>query len=420
MAAKDVRVRRVEIVRKEIDYGHKTAGAEIVAAMAAIRGADFRLPLAPEHVSVEIEGVPAAVPNALRRVLKDEALGSCLTFDVDSFGREETTDPFMADEDFVLTRIRMIPLSPQVSHSTMKALRFGLYAVNDTKETMLVYSGDLEITQGKLSEPLFNPTHEIAFLQPGCSLRIDDIYISEGYGRADAAYTVMCRAVSRPLDLEEHPPTKYVPGTAIESLDTLINKSRKGEDVAQPPPEKISYPDSVDLCSGFVESSFVANPRRHLVSAILPAAPAGGKSSAAILLRACGVILERLRYVQSVLDEARGAALRQTGPATTHREANAYFYTAPDASSGTPRIKGVLGVSNETDTIGNLLARAIYETKPDIGYVGYTCIDHEREMVLTVVHAVSDPGEIEQIVTTAIKHSHDVFSKIQQAIRDQV
>jgi DNA-directed RNA polymerase subunit L len=390
MDTSSVKVHRVDITREEIDLEHKTAGAEVAAALAEVvglaspgRGAGFRLPMAKEKLTVELHGVPAAVANALRRTLKDELRGRCLTFDGGDLDREASTDPFMADDDFVRTRVRMIRLRPQISEVVVKGLRFALDAENKTATVMSVYSGDLVIVEGSLTEPLFNPTYEIASLQPGKTLRINNIRIAEGFGNQDAAFMVAVRGVSRPLDIAKlsHAET-HVPGGGATQQ------------------------------SGYAVSSLVANARKHLVTAILPAVPAGRGATAMVILDACGLIMKRLRYIQGVLEGARIRAAQRAG-ASTHRSANAFFLVTPDG----PNTKGVLGVRNETDTIGNLIARSVYELMPDIGFVAYTCVPHEKMMRLTVSHAVSEPSEIELIVTRAVKHAYAIFSQIQQGVR---
>ena len=369
-----VQVLNVRVDRNEIDYGHH----DIVEALAAIAGRSFRLPLAKEKVTVELGGVPTAVANALRRAVKDEIRGQCLTFDAEEFDRESTTDPFM-EEDFVRTRIRMMPLCPQISETLVSGLRFALNAVNDTSKVMTVYSGDLKVTSSDTpTEPLFNPTHELAFLQPGRTLHISNIHLTEGFGYQDAAYTVGVRAAIRPLDLEEVPrsETHAAGGSAAER-------------------------------SGFVESSLVANPRRHEVTVTFPAVPAKSRASITVLVDTCGVIMRRLRYIQGVLETA------QAGTGTIHRSTNAYFLITPDDL----RTKGVLGIRDETDTIGNLVSRSVYELMPDISYVGYTCIPHERMMKLTVAHAVSEPADIGKIIARAVDHAYGVFYQIQRGIK---
>ncbi|GFR90049.1 BA71V-H359L (J1L) [Elysia marginata] len=385
-----VKVRHIEITRENIDYGHKTAGAEVKAALAELMPGAEDLPLAKERIAIELEGVPTAVANALRRVFAGELRGHCLTFDGGDLDREATTDPFMADEDFIRTRLRMIPLRPQISETLVRDLRFTLDAKNHTDGVMAVYSGDLIIDKGSLSAPLFNPTHEIASLQPGRTLRIRNIRLTEGFGNQDAAFAVGARTSIRPLDLEE------VPRKATHAEGGLYAKQ-----------------------SGFVQSSLVANPRRHLVTAYIPAVPAGGSFAATVVVDACGEIMKRLRYIQGVLESARARVTALSGQhtgASTYRAANAYFLETPEGV----RTKGVLGIRNETDTIGNLLTRSVYELMPDIAFVGYTCVPHEKMMKLTVCHAVSEPGEIEPIVTRAVKHAYGIFSKIQQEVRAKV
>jgi len=387
-----VQVLQISVTREEIDYNHPSAGAEITEALEAVVKSSapagqqpratkgFRLPLAKEKVSLELSGVPTAVANALRRAVKDEIRGHCLTFDHDGFDREASTDPFMED-DFVRTRIRMIPLSPQIPETLVKNLRFALYAANPTDRVMHVYSGDLCVTAGSLTaEPLFNPTHEIAVLQPGRTLRITDIRLAEGYGTQDAAFVVGVRAVSRPLDLDEAPreETHVCGGKAVEQ-------------------------------SGFLESSLVSNPRRHRVCVTFPAVPSGGRVSLTVLVDTCDAIMRRLRFIQQVLEAAQTRAAAESSAS----RAAAYFLVTPDGF----RTKGVLSVRNETDTIGHLLARSIYELMPDIGYVGYTCIPHEKTMRLTVAHVVSEPSEIEPIVTRAVCHAYGIFTQIQRGIK---
>lgn len=393
-----VEVVRVGVTREEIGYDHETAGAEISAALATIvagRGgggggggaggrAPYRLPLAKEHLAVELAGVPTAVANALRRTLLDELRGRCLTYGPGDFVREASTDPFMVDDDFTRTRIRLIRLRPQISDAVVKDLRFAIDAENTGDTVISVYAGDMVVTQGSFSEPLFNPLYEIASLQPGRTLRINNIRIAEGYGYQDAVFSVACLACTRPLDLPEHPRAEtHTPGGCATQE------------------------------SGYTVSSSVANPRRHLITAFIPAVTAGSGGTALVLIEACAVIMQRLRYIKGVLEAARGRPGRGDG-SSTHHSARAFFLVTPDDED---RTKGVLGVRGETHTIGNLLSRSVSELMPDIGFAAYTCIPHEKMMRLTVRHAVSDPSEIGAIVARAVDHAYAVFGKIQQGIR---
>jgi hypothetical protein len=374
-------VRKVTITREELDFDHPTAGREIAEALAElvpdIVGV-YRPPLAREIVNVELQGVPTAFANAFRRVLKDELKGRCLSFEIEDFDHELTTDPFMYDADYVRTRVRMIPLRPQISKSIVETLRFSLDVANDSDTVLTVFAGDLAVTAGVLSAPLFNPTHELAFLQPGRELRIENIRIVEGYGNRDAAFIVAVRAAAVPLDLPECDPKE----THAKDAPTAQQ-------------------------SGFKVSSLVANPRRHRITASLPAVPAGGDASATVLLDVCANIIQRLRYIRDVLEEGGG-----DGTATYH-SVNAYFVI----TTGGKNTKGVLSVRNETDTIGVLLARSIYELMPDIGFVAQTCIPHEKMMRLTVCHSVAETSEIGDIIVGAIDFARATFEQIRDEIR---
>lgn len=384
----DAKKVKIQIIRDEMDFKHKTAGKELTEAVKELMPFNNHggLPLARENIIMEIDGVPTAVVNALRRTIHDELKGKCLTFDKNDFGRKETTDPFMADEDFIRTRIRMIPLRPQISESLIKNLKFNLDAQNQTSNTISVYSGDLTLGKGcKLSEPIFNPTHEIASLQPGKTLHIKNIHIVEGYGNQDAAFIVAHRAASIPLDIKEHP------------------KEDTHKDTGE-----------IALQSGYVESSLVANPRSHRLTACISAVPKGSNDTITVLIDACGYIMKRLRYIQGILENSR-VGIESNQSAKSYRSANAYLIITPDTTFSN-RIKGVLVVKNETDTIGNLITRSIYEIMPDIGYVGYSCIPHKKMMELTVSHSVAEPEEIEPIITKAVKHAYGIISKIQKQI----
>ncbi len=369
-----VTVARVRVERLEVDVDPPTAGAEVRRALAAVAGAPgYRPPLAPERVTLEIAGVPAAVPNALRRAAKEEVLGRCLTFDP---GRLETTDPFMTDAGYVLTRVRMVPLRPQISEGIVKGLRLALDVSNATGAAMSVYAGDLTVVAGELDGPLFNPTHELAFLQPGRVLRISDIRIAEGYGSQDAAFAMGVRAVARPLDLPEAPRAEtHAEGGA-----------RAGQ-------------------SGFLVSALEAAPRRHELSVVYPAAPPGGRAALTALVDVCASLVERLHFVRRVLEGG--------GEGASRRHANASYIVTP----GEDRMEAVLSVRGENDTIGCLLARYVCELKPDISYAAYRCIPHEKEMRLVVAHPVPEPKDLEPIISAAVARALDVLGQIQRGIR---
>ena len=83
------------------------------------------------------------------------------------------------------------------------------------------------------------------------------------------------------------------------------------------------------------------------------------------------------------------------------------------------KTKGVLSVRDETYTIGSVVARYVFELEPGIAFVSAVVVPHEKMLRITVSHAVSDPGEIGEILIRAVKHSYAVFGKIQKGVREK-
>lgn len=363
---------RVE--RQDIDYDN----AEVAEALAAVTaGRLARLPLAPERFTVELAGVPTAVANALRRTAAGELPGARLTFDHADF-RLETTDPFMSEFEFVRRRLQNIPLRPQISEDVVHGLRYSLHAENPSGAVAIVYAGDL-VPGGDPPPPIFNPTHEIAFLQPGCSLWIENIRLERGYARAGAGFLTACRAALRPLDVAE------IPRSATHGADG----------------------DAQEL-SGYAESSQVADPRRHAVSATVPAVPAGSGLAAATAVAACEHLVRRLGAVRKFLDDVAAA-----GPdVATYQAGGATWRVTLEGD----RVKATLGFEG-THTLGNLLARLAYEDSPGLSFAGYNIVDHEGRVDLTLADRVAEPGELAALARRAADRGADVFAQIAREIR---
>ena len=362
-SAEAVEVVSVKIQRQVIDAAEELRELTGLAAMPFISVA----------VAVEISGVPTAMANALRRVLCDEMRGRCLIV-----GKPPSTtgtdDPHIIDE-FVMNRVAMIALRARIPEDVARTVRFAVDVRNATASVMTVWSGDLKVTAGSLSEPIFDPTYEVITLQPGRVFRAEDIRVEEGYGRDFAGFQVCVRTAARPLDLAEaaRKDTHEAGGAAVDK-------------------------------SGFAESSLVANPRRHLVTATLPVVPMAAvvDDVKTVLGDACRNLKERLRLAQSALEgeSAAGGSAASGGSTFTLIELEA------DLAEGILRIKG------ETHTIGNLLARMILETTPDVSNVSYRCAAHESDMKLTVRHT----DDVAGVVLRGIRAAHAMVDAIQRGI----
>lgn len=370
----------INIRRDDIDY----TIPEIAAAIDKLMGIKkFKLPLAAEYVEAILDNVDVSVFNALRRTLCDEMIGHCLTFDHNDFIFDILTDYFMADEDFVRGRLRNIKLIPHLSKEMIKTLRFSLNVHNTTDEVKVVYAKDLIVTGGKLTHSIFNPTHELAFIQPGKTLHIQNIHIESGKGFNDAVFNNSCRNAGKPLDIEEHP-----------------DEEIRGED------------GKYRVASGFKRSTLVSNPKKFRLNFYIPATLDNkGKTSLMVMIDACNNIMSRLQYIQRNIEESQTDS-QMTDVIT--------FINTEVVISGTVMQKYIVNIKNETDTIGGLLARTILDMVPDISECVYSCIDHEKTMSLTIRNVVSDPVELEHLVIKATKHNISIFTALKKDIQKRI
>ena len=233
---------RVVTQRVVIDAEHKEV-AEAALELFGPDGLERVFPLAPVQLRLELRGVPTAVAHALQRVMTDELRGHRLEIGPGGFKLGESTDLFMS-EHFVRSRLQLVPLRPQISEALLKEARFQLRVDNPGFSVKTVYAGDLVATGAPIAEPLFNPSFELGFLQPGRTLVVEDIGVGVGTGSQHASYNVAVRGAIKHLDLEELPREEtHAKGGKAAAL------------------------------SGYRESSLVANPRHHLVSVVIPATP---------------------------------------------------------------------------------------------------------------------------------------------------
>lgn len=331
-----------------------------------------RLPLAESHVEIELKGVPTAVVNALRRVVTDEMPGRALQVPVDGFDAEATTEVFMLPQ-FVNQRIALLPLRPQIPADVVARLRLRLDVSNRGTSLLTVYAGDLEVVEGPMPEPLFNPTFALCTLQPGKRIVIRDIHISTGYGRDNGAYIVARRAAFRHLDIPQY-----------ETKDT-----HDADGVAAD-------------WSGYKVSSLVADPRHHVMTATLPATTANPAEARAVFADACANVRERLRLLASTVERRSDTPVESTGRGVQ--------YTVVQLEAGL--VEGILQVPGETHTIGELLRRAVFDLTPDIANVSYTLVGHENRMNFTLRHT----EDVTRILLGAIRHSIATFEAIQRGI----
>lgn len=332
---------------------------EVLEAFGELFGAHEGPTLASADVKLILENLPTPVANALRRELCDEMIGYHLDFQKFSL---ETTEVYMLPQ-FVRTKINTIPLNSSIQDWSQ--YQFSLDITNTTTSTIYVYSGDLAIEESPGDNMIpFEPFSMICSLEAGKRLKIDSIYVDQGRGIEHGSFSNMSAVTSTPLDLERRP--------VAETHD------RGGA--------------SVDK-SEYVESCLVANPQKHLITGTIPACGKNARSVAQIILsNACNEIVDRLQVAAAAMEK------NHQGPAS---------FTLRPPEYGTGLEEGKLMIPNETHTIGNLLNRAIYDTKPDIANVNYTV--GRSHMTLTVQN---DSGTVLKLVLDAINDCIKLFNRL--------
>ena len=368
MSSDQVNLSNLTISSSLINYQNKA----ISSVIEKVYGKSIVLPVNSETLTMELKGVSTVVPHAIQRVGMDEIDGYCLKVNEQTY---HTTDPFMV-EHFTGNRIQQIPLILGLTDEEIDGVVFSLHIENPHYSVSPVYSGHLKLVSGNLKRPIFNPTFELAMLQPGRCLNIEEIKIERGVGRDHAAFAVGIRGYTKPLDVKMDPNDK---------LTKYSDESLRNGDADR---------------SGYLAKSLNSDPKHHLVGIVFPAVlssqPKGQQSKIALKL-VCANIITRLEFVKQLL-EAKD----------DHNENLLIIST----EAGT---KINIMIKNETHTIGNLIKRYAYEVYPDISYAGHTCVPHEEELKIYLVF--SKPIEdARKITIDAINKCCKVFEKISSDI----
>jgi hypothetical protein len=333
------------------------------------------LPLAVCRIDIEIKGVPTAVVNAIRRTAIDEVLGYALKIPADGFDVKLTTERFMTQQ-FLNTNINAIRLKTQIPTDVISTLRLGLDIENTGVKTKKVYSGDLYAIAGKLPADLYNPTIQIATVEPGMRLVINGIYISSGYGRDNANYNVACCARYSHLDLETYTPEELnLPGgIAVESCDYKL-------------------------------PSIITNPQHHLLTMVLPAVGRDTSVIHGVLSDVCLTIKEKFKLIAvSVRDDSASRG----GIKLTVKQ-------LLDGSN-----EGILQIPGESYTVGELLRRTVFDIDEAANGVEsglnivYKVITRENMLSIKIIHPSQ---EIHEIITDAVEKIISTFDNIQQGVK---
>jgi DNA-directed RNA polymerase subunit L len=160
--------------------------------------------LKPESCEFELHNVSLAIANGIRRAIISETKTRALTMLSDDF---HTNDVFVKLPDFIISRIRCIPVKQSVSLNAV----YKLSVTNNTADMMDVKTSHL--TGGPSN--MFDETITILKLNPGKYVTIDKITIDEGYGYNFAGYSTAYGATCIPLDVI---PYNMYTGEGVKSM----------------------------------------------------------------------------------------------------------------------------------------------------------------------------------------------------------
>jgi hypothetical protein len=357
-----------------------TRDPEIAGALGELypKGGDL-FPLCAQDLSFRLADARPAISSAFHRVMTQELTGHYLTAATSSM--DDTTDPFMKPEFVINLRLQNIPLAHGLANP--EALEFRLDVTNHTKAVMSVHAGDIELVKGKLLLPLFNPTIEVASLQPGKRIVIDKITVAEGMGRTAAPANVAIRGRHAILDLERLPRERTHTGMQGDAQR-----------------------------SGFVIPSPLASPKEFMVSVTIPAAARGSITARGLPTRACNNILMRLRQVMTIVDRADDPATAAVAKSAATSEVSSWNAWQQD---GDEHSAGLLQLRNETATIIELLRTELNHLVPDIAYVG--AVDSvEAPAIGLRISMRRGPAEMQAALTQACKNLVAVFTDLQSQL----
>lgn len=327
------------------------------------------LPLATSEVEFELENVDVEVVNGLRRAATDEMPGRCLV--ASGYDMDLSTEP-MAFMEFVCARIAQIPLRPQIPQETVQNLVLRIDYRNDTQVPVNVYAGDMVVARGALPAPLFNPTHVVAFLQPGRRLVIHNIAVRAGSGVANnASYNVLRHGRYEHLDLERY-----------DRAETHLRGGARAE------------------VSPYKESTYMVRPLRHRFRGALCATPNDPDEVKSVFVDACVNVIARLASIARELDAPDAS--------------RASFSVSPMdiGAAKAPRTACVLRVPGETNTIGGILTRAVFNRDPGLSFVTHSVDNSVKELAVTV-HAV----DALDLLKGAVADSVAIFERLRDDFR---
>lgn len=353
-------------------------------------------PLCEQTLSFELEGVDSAVSSAFMRVMCQELTGTYLHCP-EGILSTESTEEFIIEE-FITYRIQNLPLRHNLPEDEWKNVKLGLEKSNPTSEVISVYAGDFKFYRdGKPflpKQPMFNPTQQIAFLNPGKYIKIEGVTIAEGTGRIFTGASVAIRGTQRPLDMKELP--------REETHEGMQGKAQ---------------------LSGYVASPLNFHPRRHYVQVTIPAALEGSRGARRLPLRAAQNLLRRLRMINTVIERS----VSEEHIITSQKEIaiegggtdSSYWLVerSPEGESDAI-IQGVLNLRAETQTVAQLLRETLVQKViPSVSMIGVSTRVDTNAIQLKIRHRCSSE-DLTTYLIRAVKDNIEMFGVLASQLEE--
>jgi hypothetical protein len=188
------------------------------------------LPLKQAKVTIDLHNVSTATANSIRRTIIDEVSGYAFDVGLKDYEINEHSDK-TAIRHYVISRINAIPLKCVISDDILQTVKFSINIFNSTNDPMFVTSSDLQCNK-KIKDVLFNPNYIIACLNPGTTLRINNIRIVKDIGLNNTYCKSACNVTMIPLDREIYTPEELEADHALKLRSKFKYSATQVENIA--------------------------------------------------------------------------------------------------------------------------------------------------------------------------------------------
>lgn len=359
----------------------------------ASRSVSSFLLLVPVEASLELRDVPVPVANSFQRLLGCELPGCRLVLPDHGYSLN-STDPFMSCQ-YLQLRLRTVPLNLHISSTAVENVRFGLKYENRSERAVEVRLGDLSVTRGSLTAPIFNPHLILGTVQPGKTLYLEDIRIVR---ERHAAAPVAVRTRQTPLDVPEIPMPAAPDSEA--SLEEYLGRLK------------------VATRSGYAKSSLVHQSFAHRVTVVYPAVALQGKKPSAadstywLPFADCAKYMaQRLQRLAGPLGGVKDGSYQDPQILITTRTASSGTVGAADGQRSVLEMQ----LTDETETLGQVLVAYTLLEYPETLNVTSSRISHETFLRYTLVDRLP-PEDLPARVLRVIERALDVYRTLQTQI----